>query len=234
MAIRKVLLPLQAAATTEAAFSTAVMVARMWGAHLAVLHVGTDRARNCNMRTLFERLVAEHGLPEAEVKPNADAPTASFTALVGREPEVVAYQARLADMIVVAHPASDKEVSSSDALHAVLFDSAKPVLIAPRSGPLTLGKRICIGWNGTASAVLSAFPWLHRAQSRVVELHNTDLVLEAFADDNRLWLALNIADAPVTRAIPAGAGKLAGHGDVKKKDGSTEIALPPHGWAILG
>jgi nucleotide-binding universal stress UspA family protein len=168
MAIRKVLLPLQAAATTEAAFSTAVMVARMWDAHLAVLHVATDRAREGSMRALFEKLVAEHGLPEAEVKPNGDTPTASFTALVGREPEVVAYQARLADVIVVAHPASDKEVSSSDALHAVLFDSAKPVLIAPRSTPLTLGKRICIGWNGTpesASAVLSAFPWLHRAQS---------------------------------------------------------------------
>jgi nucleotide-binding universal stress UspA family protein len=59
-------------------------------------------------------------------------------------------------------------VSSSDALHAVLFDSAKPVLIAPRVAPSTIGQRICIGWNGTAesaSAVLSALPWLHHAQS---------------------------------------------------------------------
>jgi len=76
-------------------------------------------------------------------------------------------------------------------------------------------------------------PWLHRAQSRVVEIHNTDLVLEAFADDKRLWLALNIADSAVTRTIPAGAGKLAGNGDVTKKSGSTEIALPPHGWVVL-
>jgi len=36
---------------------------------------------------------------------------------------------------VVPHPAGDSEVSSSDAIHAVLFDSAKPVLIAPRTGP---------------------------------------------------------------------------------------------------
>jgi nucleotide-binding universal stress UspA family protein len=78
-------------------------------------------------------------------------------------------------VIVVAHPASDKEVSSSDALHAVLFASAKPVLIAPRSVAPTLGKRICIGWNGTAesaSAVLSAMPWLKRAQ--LIRIHWSD------------------------------------------------------------
>jgi nucleotide-binding universal stress UspA family protein len=167
MAIRKILLPLQAAATTEAAFATALMVARIWDAHLAVLHVGGDRAQEARMRDLFERLVAEHGLSVADEK-ILHAPNASFTALSGREAEVVAFQARLADIVVVAHPASHKEVSSSDALHAVLFDSAKPVLIAPRTAASTIGQRICIGWNGSAesaSAVLSALPWLHRAQS---------------------------------------------------------------------
>jgi nucleotide-binding universal stress UspA family protein len=120
------------------------------------------------MRDLFEKMVKEHDLVIAEAKPDANASTVSFTALIGREPDVVAYQARLADVVVVAHPATDREVSSSDALHAVLFDSAKPVLIAPRIAPSTLGKRICIGWNGSAesaAAVLSALPWLHRAES---------------------------------------------------------------------
>jgi nucleotide-binding universal stress UspA family protein len=81
---------------------------------------------------------------------------------------VVAHQARLADLIVLPHPAGDKEVSSSDVLHAVLFDSARPVLIAPQAAPSTIGRHICIGWNGTAesaSAVMTALPWLHRAQS---------------------------------------------------------------------
>jgi nucleotide-binding universal stress UspA family protein len=71
-------------------------------------------------------------------------------------------------LIVVPHPAGDKEVSSSDALHAVLFDSAMPVLIAPRIAPSTIGHHVCIGWNGTAesaSAVMTALPWLQRAQS---------------------------------------------------------------------
>jgi nucleotide-binding universal stress UspA family protein len=168
MTIRKILLPLQASVTTEAAFRTAVLITQMWNAHLVVLHVTTDRTEESPMRALFERLVAEHGLVEAAPKPNADISTASFAALVGREPDIVARQARLADLVVVAHPASDKDVSSSDALHAVLFDSAKPILIAPQTAVLTIGQRICIGWNGTAesaSAVLSAMPWLHRALS---------------------------------------------------------------------
>jgi cyclomaltodextrinase / maltogenic alpha-amylase / neopullulanase len=77
-------------------------------------------------------------------------------------------------------------------------------------------------------------PWLHRAQSRVVELRNTDLLYEAFTDNERLWVALNIADAPVTRTIDAAAGKLAGDVTVSTKSGKTELTLPPHGWGILG
>ena len=168
MAIRKILLPLQLTAAA-ATFSMAVMVARLWRAHLAVLHAAASRDRESAVRDLFERLTAEHGLAVAEARPDADEATASFAAVIGREPDViVAHQARLADLIVVPHPAGDKEVSSSDALHAVLFDSAKPVLIAPRTAPSTIGHHICIGWNGTAesaSAVMTALPWLQRAQS---------------------------------------------------------------------
>jgi nucleotide-binding universal stress UspA family protein len=169
MAIRKVLLPLQNAATAEAAFSMAVMVAQRWRAHLAVLHVGpVGRSGATDMRAVFERLAAAHNLMVAGAQPNAECATTDFTVLAGREADVVAYQARLADLIVVPHPASDEDASSSDALHAVLFDSAQPVLIAPRVAPILIGTRICVGWNGTAesaSAVLAALPWLHRASA---------------------------------------------------------------------
>jgi len=44
---------------------------------------------------------------------------------------------------------------------------------------------------------------------------------------------LNIADAGVTRTIGAKANKLAGTAAGTQKGGSTEIALPPHGWGIF-
>src|SRR3984957_7452589 len=147
MAIRKLLLPLQTAATAEAAFSTAAIVSQMWRAHLAVLHVTADRKHASAVREVFEKLAAKHGLAVTEATPNAANPTTSFVEIVGREPEVVASQARLADLIGVPHPASAADVSSSDALHAVLFDSAQPVLITPRMAATTIGTRICFGWT---------------------------------------------------------------------------------------
>jgi nucleotide-binding universal stress UspA family protein len=68
----------------------------------------------------------------------------------------------------VPHPDAGEDVSSSDALHAVLFDSGRPVLISPQIAPATIGTRICMGWNGTAesaSAVFAALPWLQRAEA---------------------------------------------------------------------
>ena len=194
MAIRKLLLPLTGTAAGEAALATALMTARIWTAHVAALHVrvdsrdvaplageglsgamieemmsatekeSTDRAHA--VRAMFERFVAAQGVTVTDARRGATVPTASFATITGREEDLVAQQARLADLTIVPHPDSGEDVSSSDALHAVLFDSGRPVLIAPRKTPETIGTRICIAWNGTAesaAAVLGVLPWLQRA-----------------------------------------------------------------------
>ena len=216
MAIRKILLPLQLTAAA-ATFSMAVMVARLWRAHLAVLHTSASRDRESAVRDLFERLTAEHGLAVAEARPDADGATASFASVIGREPDViVAHQARLVDLIVVPHPAGDKDVSSSASLHAVLFDSAKPVLIAPRTAPSTIGDHICIGWNGTAesaSAVMTALPWLQRAESIRILWSEDYQRRGPLAPDLQQYLAAHhlTADRAAFQSISkmAGAGLLA-------------------------
>jgi cyclomaltodextrinase / maltogenic alpha-amylase / neopullulanase len=76
-------------------------------------------------------------------------------------------------------------------------------------------------------------PWLHRARSRVINIRNTDLLFETFDQDRRLFVALNVADRAATHSIGANADRLAGDAAVTKKGGSTEIVLPPHGWAIF-
>ena len=216
MAIRKILLPLQLTAAA-ATFSMAVMVARLWRAHLAVLHTAASRDRESAVRDLFERLTAEHGLAVAEARPDADEATASFATVIGREPDViVAHQARLVDLIVVPHPAGDKDVSSSDTLHAVLFDSAKPVLIAPRTAPSTIGHHVCIGWNGTAesaSAVMTALPWLQRAEAIRILWSEDYQRRGPLAPDLQQYLAAHhlTADRAAFQSINkmAGAGLLA-------------------------
>ncbi|MBV8912338.1 MAG: universal stress protein [Acetobacteraceae bacterium] len=195
MPIRRLLLPLTGTAAGEAALSTALMVARMWDAHVTALHVRVDSRdvaplageglsgamieemmsatekessdRSNAVRALFERFVAQHGVTVAEPHPGAGA-TANFASITGREEDLVAQLARLADLTVVPHPEAGDDVSSSDALHAVLFDSGRPVLIAPQTAPATIGTRVAIAWNGTAesaAAAQAAIPWMQRAQA---------------------------------------------------------------------
>ena len=196
MAIRKILLPLTGTAAGESALTTALMAARIWNAHVTAMHVRVDSRdvaplageglsgamieemmsatekesgdRANAVRHMFERFVTAQNVLVAEARPNAGAATASFASVTGREEDLVAQQARLADLTVVPHPEAGADVSSSDALHAVLFDSGRPVLIAPHTAPVTLGTRVCLGWNGTAesaAAVLAALPWLQQAEA---------------------------------------------------------------------
>ncbi len=200
MAYRRLLLPLTGTAAGEAALATALMVARIWNAHVHCLHVRVDARdvaplageglsgamieemmaateresgeRASRVRALFERFTGTAGgialADSAETALKTDGPTLSFQALAGREEDIVAQRSRLYDMVVVPHPEAEEDVSSSDALHAVLFDSGRPVLIAPREVPATMGTRICCAWNGSAesaAAIAAALPWLHRANA---------------------------------------------------------------------
>jgi len=125
-----------------------------------------DRAQA--VRQMFERFVARHDVIVQDAHPNTAHATASFASVTGREEDIVAQQARLADLTVVPHPDAGEDVSSSDALHAVLFDSGRPVLISPQKPPASIGSRVCIAWNGTAesaSSVVAAMPWMQKAEA---------------------------------------------------------------------
>lgn len=196
MAIRKILLPLTGTAAGGAALQTALRIARIWNAHVTALHVRVDSRdvaplageglsgamieemmiatekessdRAHAVRAMFDQFVEENQVAIADGRGVRNGPSASFAAVTGREEDLVAQQARLADLTVVPHPEAGEDVSSSDALHAVLFDSGRPVLIAPQIAPPSIGERICIAWNGTAesaAAVYAALPWLERAEA---------------------------------------------------------------------
>lgn len=144
------------------------------GAMIEEMMASTEKEGNTEARALaalFEAETASRGLAVGAPVRAADgavrAASARFSSVIGREEELVAGEARLSDLIVVPHPKSAEEVASADALHAVLFDSGRPALIAPVDVPETIGRRIAIAWNGTAesaSAVASVLPWLADAE----------------------------------------------------------------------
>lgn len=180
----------------DVALATAAQVARRWGAHVQAVHfqrsaaaayshgpdvfpVGMidqmvlhDEAERAGAlaaaHARFAALVARHGLREAMPVPGVAEPTAEFVVSAGRPDEVVAQMARLADLTVVPHLDVDRDPMFGEALHAALFDSGRPVLVAPHRLPEGIGRRVAIAWNGTAesaSGVQAVLPWLERAEA---------------------------------------------------------------------
>ncbi len=241
MPIRKLLLPLTGTAAGEAALTTSLMIARCFIAHVTALHVRVDSRdvaplageglsgamieemmsatekesgeRAHAVRSMFERFVARQEVTVSEPHFGAAHATASFASVTGREEDIVAQQARLADLTVVPHPDSGEDVSSSDALHAVLFDSGRPVLISPQVAPKSIGSRVCLAWNGTAesaASALAAMPWMQQAEAvRILSAEGYQRRGPA-APDLAAYLALHGVNADITMFRPVGSSVGAG------------------------
>lgn len=196
MEIRKILVPLSSAVGGGQALATAFVIARAWGSHVVVMHVRPDPRdvaplageglsgamieemmaateketveRTAIARAVFDRMLSDHGVRKDTTASGAGGPSASLVVITGREEELVAQQARLADLTVIAHPEASGDATSADSIHAVLFDSGRPVLLATEQTPASVGERVCLAWNGTAesaSAIAAAMPWLKRAKA---------------------------------------------------------------------
>jgi len=122
---------------------------------------GHDRREQA--RALFDTVMRRNG-----VSLGAGAGTgmsAEWREESGRQNAVVGAIGRVFDLIVVEHP--DKPASFAEAtLEDALFESGRPVLMAPAAAPPSIGERVLIAWNGsteTARTVAFAMPFLKRA-----------------------------------------------------------------------
>ena len=130
-----------------------------------------DRDLDRQLRERFESFMREHGvtavgsvLPGAEVAAGwRDEGLAGYEALGGL--------GRAYDLIVVGRPLPGAAVPSMGALEAALFESGRPILIAPPAPPQQLGEVVVVAWNGsteTARTIALAMPFLSRAETVVV------------------------------------------------------------------
>jgi cyclomaltodextrinase len=77
-------------------------------------------------------------------------------------------------------------------------------------------------------------PWLHRAQTEMLHLASEQMIYRVAAGEQRLVVALSLADKEVRNEVPglreilAGPGTLAGAGGP-----AAQLTLPAHGWAII-
>ena len=130
-----------------------------------------DRDLDRQLRERFDAFMRERGVPAvASVLPGAE------VAAAWRDEAVAGYEAlgstgRAYDLIAVARPLPGAAVPSMNALEAALFESGRPVLIAPPTPPGKLGDIVVVAWNGsteTARTIALAMPFLAKAETVVV------------------------------------------------------------------
>ena len=129
-----------------------------------------DIAENAKQtRGLFETFMQEHGVP-------CGAHTAALSSKwledAPEGDEFVGSHGRLFDVIVLGRPGHNPKGSRMGTLEAALFESGRPVLVAPPSPRPQMGTNVLVAWNCSteqARTIAFAMPMLRRA-SRVVVL----------------------------------------------------------------
>jgi nucleotide-binding universal stress UspA family protein len=178
--IKTILVAAAGSDADDAVFTSALVVARPFSAHLEMLHVRVDAAalavtmssegggsalvgglldrlekdadrREQRARELFERFCAREGLAVAEAPPGPDTPSAQWSREIGAEPYWMTEYGRAADLIVIGRAADGIEIPS-DTIEAALIDSGRPVLIPPATGMAQLPQTVVIAWKATREA----------------------------------------------------------------------------------
>jgi nucleotide-binding universal stress UspA family protein len=188
------------AAGSDAAMGAAIDLGQRFGARVDFLHVANDprdlmpyvgegmsgtameqimasvEASNAKRREAVEasykRLCSGAGLPEIkpEEMPEAGKFAVCLDTVTGRQPEELERRGRLADLIVMPHPALT-EGDESASMDAALFGSGRPVLVAPADLKAGFGGKVAIAWDGSregAVATTAALPLLKQASEVVI------------------------------------------------------------------
>ena len=190
MDFRTILVPIEEHDSIKATLETALLLARKFDSYIegfalrvaipaayAVADVGAvgisqleqDIAENTQRaQSLFENFMQEHGVPRG------GAATAASSRWLKDAPEgdrFVGSHGRLFDVIVLGRPGRDPKGPRMSTLEAALFESGRPVLIAPPSPRPDIGRNVLIAWNCSteqARTIAFAMPILKRANRVVV------------------------------------------------------------------
>jgi nucleotide-binding universal stress UspA family protein len=116
----------------------------------------------------FEDFMAAHGIARFG---GGEGPSYAWQEDPPRGEAYLGSRARIFDITVVGRPGVRNANPRMSTLETVLFESGRPILMAPPTPPQSLGEVITIAWNRsseTARAVALAMPLLKRAQRVVV------------------------------------------------------------------
>jgi nucleotide-binding universal stress UspA family protein len=254
MPYRNILVPVEEHSRIESVLATATLVGRSFGSFvqgfplapdisdivIADISIGATvfdaRAREVlSDRALkqFQRAMALHDVPQFAAGSHdfsqAWLPTMMSDSALGP-------YARIYDMIVVGKPGPSNTDPRQVTFESVLFESGRPVLIAPTKPPTIIGETILLAWNRsseTARTLHFALPFLRRAKRIVIQTLDVfsvpgpsgDQLAEVLARDDIRAESVTISDRAPNEG-PAILAKAAEIGaDLVIKGGYTQSRL---------
>jgi nucleotide-binding universal stress UspA family protein len=120
----------------------------------------------------FTAFMNEQGIPIGSADPAAAGPSASWLDNANMQAsEVVGSYGRIFDLICVGRPRRDDAALSLAFVEAALFESGRPILLAPPTAPTSLGGTAVIAWNGSTETVRTlalAMPMLRKSERVIV------------------------------------------------------------------
>lgn len=119
-------------------------------------------------RRIFDAFFASDA---AAILPDGQRPRHHWRAIDPIDDAGLASLARVYDLTVVGRPQSGMDGPRMTTLEAVLFESGRPLFIAPPRPPRTIGERIVISWNcssESARTVAYGMPLLLKAKEVTV------------------------------------------------------------------
>ncbi|HEY1748042.1 MAG TPA: universal stress protein [Xanthobacteraceae bacterium] len=170
---------------------------------VAVKENDAEMARQAE--TLFHSFMERHNVPRRT--DDAAPASLSWTWLPAAPSghEFVGNYGRVFDIIVLARPGEEWQSPAMVTLESALFESGRPVLIAPPTSPRSLGTNVLISWNrSTEQARTMAFsmPLLHRAERiTILTVEGATVAGPSGAEMARALRANGIAAEPIT--LPA-------------------------------
>ena len=196
--MKSILLPFRNEDAAEKGFETAFLVAKKFAGHIEGLLVlespnlfmrdfgGRFIAMNPTLVSDFAKewrqvadkahdrfagIVTGHGMPLDTAPEGLEGPSADWREIEGRESEVVAEYGRLFDLIVIPRYVSTEPGAGEATIEAALFETGRPVIVAPSATKRTIGDIVVIAWNRsteTARTVALGMPLLQSARKVIV------------------------------------------------------------------
>jgi nucleotide-binding universal stress UspA family protein len=118
---------------------------------------------------LFESFMQAHAVPPAGLEPAVY--SQRWVRAGAHGDAFVGSHGRLFDLIVLGRPGRAAQDPRMPPLEAALFESGRPVLIAPAAAPQAIGANVLVAWNGSTEQTRTtafALPLLREAKQVTV------------------------------------------------------------------